>query len=160
MRIPSAPVVALALVVGTLARAGAADPSLPPQKTPALFRWLAEGTYRATYTGEPAVHESATAHGMHVRTWYSPVLTEDLAAGRSRYRRGAAMVKELYFGGTETVLGWSVMRKVRSRSARGRGWFFFETFDGESVVARGRGVRVCVGCHTDGADFLLSPFRP
>jgi hypothetical protein len=150
--------VSFVLAVGAHA---APDPTFPPTKTPALLRWLRDGTYRATYTPEPAVHPSATnAHGLNVRTWYGPVLTEDLGSGAVPYRRGAAMVKELYFDGTDAVVGWSVMRKVRRRSAAGKGWFFFETFDGERPLARGRGLRVCVGCHRDGVDFLLSEFRP
>ena len=107
-----------------------------------------------------AVDETRTAHGLHVRSWYSPVLAADLGDSVLPFRRGAAMVKELYFEGTETVVGWSVMRKVRRRSAGGRGWFFFETFDGERPIARGRGIGICVGCHRAGSDFLLSEFRP
>ena len=87
-------------------------------------------------------------------------LAEDLRDGTAPFRRGAAMVKELYFGGTGEVVGWSVMRKVRARSAGGSGWFFFESLDGRRAIARGRGVGVCVGCHRDGTDFLLSEFRP
>jgi hypothetical protein len=150
----------MALVAALVTPARAVDPTLPPLRTAALLRWLSDGTYRATYTAEPAVHESTSAHGMHVRTWYSPVLTSDLASGTTPFERGAAMVKELYFAGTDEVVGWSVMRKVRRRSGGGRGWFFFETFDGVRALARGRNVGVCVGCHRDGTDFLLSSFRP
>lgn len=134
---------------------------LPPTRSKALFRWLRAGTHRESYTPEPAVHESASgAHGLHVRTWYGAKLAEDLRSGATTFRRGAAMVKELYFGGTDEVVGWSVMRKVRSRSANGRGWFFFESLDGRSPIARGRAAGVCVGCHRAGTDFLLSEFRP
>ena len=146
------------LALGATAHAG--DSTLPPVRTGAVLRWLADGTYRATYTPDPAVRESMTAHGMHVRSWYSPVLVANLTDRVERFDRGAAMVKELYFEGTEQVVGWSVMRKVRRRSAGGRGWFFFETFDGVRPLARGRNVGVCVGCHRDGTDFLLSTFRP
>jgi hypothetical protein len=151
---------ATALLAALGAPAGAADPSLPPTRTAPLLRWLADGTYRASYAPEPAVHASTTAHGMHVRTWYSPVLAAGLASGAPRFARGAAMVKELYFAGTDEVIGWAVMRKLKRRSAGGAGWFFFETLDGTRPIARGRGVGICVGCHRDGADFLLSPFRP
>lgn len=132
----------------------------PPRRKGPLLRWLRAGTYQADYTGEPAVHTSATAHGMHVRTFYSPVLVEDLAAGRTTFRRGAAMVKELYFAGQEQVVGWSVMRKLRA--GRGGGaWFFYETLDGTNARPFvGRGLPLCTGCHAGGVDFLLSPFRP
>jgi len=157
MRVPRTVLaVAAELSLGAVATAD----DLPPLRTPALLGWLHAGTHRATYVGEPAVHSSASAHGMHVRTWYAPRLAEDLRAGRPSFRRGAAMVKELYFDGTDEVIGWSVMRKVRARSGGGRGWFFFETLDGARAIARGRGASVCVGCHRAGADFLLSPFRP
>jgi len=147
-------------LLGWVAAAHAGDSTLPPTKTAALLRWLNDGAYRTTYLPEPAVRVSSTAHGLHVRSWYSPVLAADLGDSVLPFRRGAAMVKELYFEGTETVVGWSVMRKVRRRSAGGRGWFFFETFDGERPIARGRGIGICVGCHRAGSDFLLSEFRP
>lgn len=150
----------LALVLA--GSAGAAGGDLPPRRRGRLLGWLAAATYRATYTPEPAVHVSAGPHGGNVRTWYSPVLVEDLRAGRPTYRRGAAMVKELYFRGSEDVIGYSVMRKLRARSAPlGRGWLFYESFDGTNDGAYfGRGLGVCTSCHRDGADFLLSPFRP
>ena len=150
----------LVVAIGLPVAGWAGDPSLPPVRTAALLRWLHAGSYQATYAAEPAVHTSQSAHGLHVRTWYSPVLTADLGLGTVPFRPGAAMVKELYFSGTDEIVGWAVMRKMRRRSAGGRGWFFFETFDGASALARGRGVGICVGCHAAGADFLLSPFRP
>jgi hypothetical protein len=150
----------LMLVLGVADLAQAADPTLPPKALGPLLGWLRAGIYRATYTPEPAVRLSSTAHGMHVRTWYAPSLVADLRDGTLPFRPGAAMVKELYFEGETTVVGWSVMRKVRRRSAGGRGWFFFETLNGRTPIARGRGVGLCVGCHQSGADFLLADFRP
>ena len=146
-------------VVGVVV-SGATAGDLPPTGTAALLRWLRAGEYRMRFTPEPSVRTSSSAHGLHVRSWYSPTLVAALRAGTVPFGRGAAMVKELYFEGTDGVVGWSVMRKVRRRSANGRGWFFFETFDGKRAIARGRRVGVCVGCHADGTDFLLSAFRP
>jgi hypothetical protein len=73
------------------------------------------------------------------------------------------MVKELYLNGPGAPpVGYAVMRKLRSRSgATGRGWLFYETFDGTNDdAAFGRGLPVCTGCHRSGVDYLLSPFRP
>jgi len=135
---------------------------LPPTKGGALLRWLADGSYRATYTPEPAVRFSTAPHGGNVRAWLSPILVEDLRAGRPTFRKGAAMVKEIYFTGQTEVLGWSVMRKMRNNSGRrGQGWYFYETFDGRTPVVRpGRGVPICVSCHRDGQDFYLLGFQP
>jgi hypothetical protein len=153
-------IVATFVTIGLASGALAGD--LPPRGKARLLRWLEAGTYRLNYVPEPALHPSTPAHGVNVRTWLSPRLVEDLAAGRPTFRRGAAMVKELYFAGDTEVVGWSVMRKLRRRSGRtGRGWFFYESFDGTNATAiAGRGVRVCTSCHAAGEDFLLSPFRP
>jgi hypothetical protein len=151
--------VALVLVLALAAHAAAAQ--APPAGKRALLRWLRAGTYRQSYTPEPAVHRSLTsAHGLNVRTWYSPRLTDDLRAGRIPFRRGAAMVKELYATGEQEVLGWSVMRKLRRASGRrGKGWLFYERLPGGGSFV-GRGLGVCTGCHAAGVDYLLSPFRP
>ena len=144
-----------------VASVATADTAAPPRRKAALLRWLRAGTYRAVYAGEPAVHGSRSAHGASVRTFYSPVLAHDLSAGRTTFRKGAAMVKELYFGG-DTLRGWSVMSKLRRRAGpAGQGWLFYESFDGTNDGAPfGRGIGLCVGCHHAGTDFLLSDFRP
>ena len=56
------------------------------------------------------------------------------------------MVKELYLEGPNAPpVGYSVMRKLRSRSGpTGDGWLFY----------------VCTGCHRSGIDYLRSAFRP
>jgi hypothetical protein len=149
----------LLAVLALAAPAAAADPSLPPTRTRPLERWLEAGEWRSTWVPEPAAHPSLGAHGRSVRTWYSPALVEDLAAGRVPFRRGAAIVKELFDPTGTTLLGFAVMRKVRARSgARGTGWFFWETADPRPF--RGRGLPVCASCHARGVDFLLSAFRP
>jgi hypothetical protein len=149
--------------VALLAGLAAADTTVPPRTKGPLLAWLKAGAYRASYTPEPAVRESAIGvHGRYVRSWYSPVLTEDLLAGRSTFRKGAAMVKELYLDGRDEVVGFSVMRKLRRRSGlRGKGWLFYESLDGTNDgVLFGRGLSVCVGCHRSGTDYLRSDFRP
>jgi hypothetical protein len=121
-----------------------------------------QAAYTSSFIAEPAPHTSSSAHGPYVRTWYSPVLSDDLRAGRIPFRRGAAMVKELYLDGPDgPPVGYSVMRKLRPRSGpTGRGWLFYETFGGRNDASFGRGLIVCTGCHRNGVDFLLSAFRP
>jgi hypothetical protein len=143
-------------------QAEARDPRVPPRKRRKLFNWLKAGSYRETYTAEPAVHPSLGPHGGNVLTYYNPILVDDLAAGRTVWSKGAAMVKELYLGGTETVLGYSVMIKTSAESGReAEGWVFYETFDinaGQGYY--GRGLGLCANCHRGGTDYLLSEFRP
>ena len=151
----------LALVLA-LAGVAAAAQNLPPPRKAALAAWLRAGAYRQDYLPEPAVHPSAGPHGANVRSWYSPTLVEDLRAGRTVFRKGAAMVKELYLGGQDQVLGYAVMRKLRRRSGKtGRGWLFYEAFDATGDGATfGRGSGLCTGCHRQGVDYLRSEFRP
>jgi len=155
-------VLASVVILAGTAMAAAAEDVLPPRRKGPLLRWLQALTYRQTYVAEATVHPSVPAHGFNVRVYFSPGLVADLRAGRPRFRKGAAMVKELYFQGTEDVVGWSVMRKLRRRSGgRGTGWLFYETLDGRNRGAFfGRGIGVCTGCHAAGTDYLLSSFRP
>ena len=149
-------------LISMVAQVASAEADPPRRKGP-LLDWLTAGTYRASYTPEPEVHVSTSgAHGLNVRTYYSPVLVEDLRASRSVFRRGAAMVKELYFGGGDEVIGYAVMTKVRHRRrAVGRAWLFYETLDGTNAnPSFGRNLPVCSGCHRAGVDFLRSEFRP
>jgi hypothetical protein len=156
---PVAVTIAIALLTA-VAEAG----SLPPRRKARLLAWLEQGTYRELYRPEPSIHvsEAGGAHGRYVRTYYSPILVEDLQAGRTPFRKGAAMVKEFWDAAQVEVVGWSVMRKLGRRSGRtGIGWLFYETFDRTNRGALfGRGKGVCVGCHRSGTDYLLSTFRP
>lgn len=156
----------VAVAIATMfASASGASSDVPPRGKAALLRWLKAGTYREGFRGEPDVHPSTAegrAHGANVRTYYDAILVEDLDAGRIKFRKGAAMVKELYFDDLERPLGYSVMVKVRRRSGvTGRGWLFYETLDGTNRAASfGRGLGICTGCHRSGVDFLRSGFRP
>jgi len=156
----------LAVAVATLLTSVAgASSDVPPRGKRALLRWLKTGIYRERFVGEPEVHPSTAegrVHGLNVRTYYDPILVDDLRAGQSTFRKGAAMVKELYFDSVDRPLGYSVMIKVRPRSGvSGRGWLFYETLDGTNRAASfGRGLGVCTGCHQSGVDFLRSGFRP
>lgn len=154
------PRVAMASVLLALTAAAGAQ-ELPPTRKGPLLRWLKAGSY-TSWTAEPAVRPSATAHTRYVRTFLSPTLVDDLATGQTVFRRGAAMIKEIYGSSPDRVVGWAVMRKVRARSGGGgRGWYFYETLDGSNAGAIvGRGKALCTGCHSDGTDFLLTPFRP
>jgi hypothetical protein len=81
---------------------------------------------------------------------------EDLRTGRSLFRKGASMVKELYAGHLDRPTGYAMMS-----GATGRGWLFYETLDGTNGTASfGRGLRLCTGCHRSGVDFLRSECRP
>jgi hypothetical protein len=155
---------ASAEVVDRPAASGATmrDPHIPPRKRRKLLDWLVAGNYLATYAAEPAVHDSLGPHGGNVRTYYNPILVDDLRAGRTTWSRGAAMVKELYASGKDEVRGYSVMIKTRADSGpNGEGWLFFETFNLTGGNAYyGRGLGVCTNCHQAGTDYLLSAFRP
>ena len=135
---------------------------IPPAQKRKLMRWLAAGTYLNSFIPEPTIHPSTGPHGGNVRTFYNPILAEDLAAGKSRFRKGASMVKELYRNGMSDVVGYAVMIKTRKGSGNnGEGWVFYESYGrGNSAAFYGRGISVCASCHRRGMDYLLSEFRP
>lgn len=138
------------------------DESVPPTKKKKLLKWLKAGNYLETYTAEPEIHVSTGPHGGNVRTYYNPILVDDLNEGKTKLSRCATMIKELYFSGEEEVIGYAVMIKVKKKSRKkGKGWLFYETFDGTNEDASyGKGISECADCHRDGVDYLLSDFRP
>jgi len=135
---------------------------IPPLNKKKLLKWLKRKTYRKKFTPEPEIHTSNSAHGKNVLTYYNPILVKDLKSGKSVFRKGATMVKELYFSSTKKVTGYSVMSKIKNKSGKkGKGWLFYETFDGKNKGAFfGKGIKICANCHKNGTDFLLSEFRP
>ncbi|MBK7992056.1 MAG: hypothetical protein IPK14_01200 [Blastocatellia bacterium] len=135
---------------------------IPPIKKKKMLAWLKAGRYKEQFLAEPTVHPSTGPHGGNVRTFYNPILVENLRAGKNTWDIGASMVKELYLGSTTQVSGYSVMIKVEEQSGNdGNGWVFFETFSGSADGAfYGQGLRLCSNCHRAGTDFLLATFRP
>ncbi|MBX7221858.1 MAG: hypothetical protein K1Y36_18035 [Blastocatellia bacterium] len=143
--------------------AQAADDEIPPTDRDELLKWLKAGKYKAKFVSEKKVHPSDGPHGGNVLTYYNPILVEDLKDKKTLFRTGASMVKELYLSGTEKAVGYSVMIKTKEKGtkAKGKFWLFYETFDGTNQNPfYGKGVPLCVNCHTIGVDFLRSTFRP
>lgn len=137
---------------------GGASAELPPTEKNALFQWLKDGSYEG-WTAESGVHASAGPHGGGVRTFVNAALLASLSAGNSAHPQGAAAVKELYSGGSLT--GWAAEIKTDADSAGGQGWYWYEiysTTDPSSPVAAGNGKSLCFNCHSDGTDYVLSPF--
>jgi len=134
---------------------------IPPTNKAKLINWLNNKGYKANFLPEPARHQSTGPHGGVVKTYYNPVLVNDLAARRKRFSKGAAMVKELFLGGN-TVAGYAVMVKTdRSPTVKAGDWLFYEAFDTNGQGAfYGKGIQLCAGCHSAGKDYLLSTFRP
>ena len=97
-----------------------AHPKWGPRK---LLAWLKADNYKKMFLPEPTIHLSSGPHGGFIRSYYNPILVEDLRAGKSVWRAGATMVKELYFNGTDQVRGYSVMVKLDDDSGpHGEGW--------------------------------------
>lgn len=129
--------------------------SLPPTEEGALNAWIDEGWYTA-WEAESAPHPSTGPHFGIVRTFVNDALFASLSAGNEVHPVGSAVIKELY-GQTEMVQGHSVMVKVDDAGPPGNDWFWFEVYQGRTVLI-GRGEAACTGCHGDGSDFVLTPF--
>ncbi len=145
-----------------LSSTSARQNTIPPIKKKKMLAWLKAGLYKDLFTAEPNVHGSTGPHGGNVRTYYNPILTENLRQGKKTWDVGAAMVKELYLSSATQVSGYSVMIKVEEQSGSdGSGWIYFESFSGSADNAfYGKGIQICANCHRAGVDFLLATFRP
>jgi hypothetical protein len=120
-----------------------------------LEQWLGAGAYKR-WPAESQIHPSAGPHGGNVRTFVNAALEQSLAEQAATHPQGAASVKELYGGGTDTRIGYAVMVKLAPDSAGGDGWYWYERL-GATVYADGTGVGLCTGCHGGGADYVLTP---
>ena len=138
--------------------------SAVPTQTAALFRFLKDGGYKEFAAKESAVHASRGPHakfGWPVRVFLDSKMDGSLKAGNDSHPTGAAIVKEMYSEKGDRLMGWAVMVKTGTDSDGGKGWFWYETTntrDAAKVVASGNGVPGCFGCHSTGADFVLTGF--
>jgi len=138
--------------------------SAVPTDSTALFQFLKDGEYKRFSAKESAAHASRGPHaklGWPVRVFVDSIMEASLKAGNDFHPAGASIVKEMYDETGEELMGWAVMVKTGSDSDSGKGWFWYETTDRQdaaNVVAAGNGVPGCLGCHSVGADFVLTGF--
>ena len=128
---------------------------LPPTEETALIAWLQAGHY-AEWRAESGPHPSAGPHFGTIRTFLNDALFDSLSAAAPTHPAGAAAVKELFGRSGTTVRGWAVMVKLQDASDGGRGWYWYEAFNGSG--GGGVGDPVCTGCHALGRDFIRIPF--
>lgn len=160
------------------------DAQTPAQGAAAVEAWLAKGDYKK-WKCETALHEarSPSPHGFN-RICVNDALAAK-ATGTDDWPKGAAAVKELYAGATDTApVGYAVELKTADDSGGGAGWYWYERVpldsaaphDSKGVVADGAGnagtpKSICVGCHTaagsdaahtpspGGRDFVYTPVQ-
>ena len=112
---------------------------------------------------ESGRHPSAGPHtnfGLPVRVYMNEVLESSLRAGNDSHPIGSEAVKEM-FSADGTLEGWAVMVKTQTGSDGGKGWFWYEVASVEpnaAPVASGNGIPLCFGCHSTGADYVLSDY--
>jgi hypothetical protein len=121
---------------------------------PALLNWLQLQEYRC-WLGEPSPHPSAGPHFGSVRVWFNPSLEEGLAGGVAPFPVDSVAIKELLGVDGDDVLGWSLARKVASGAGPST-WYWYEWYEG-STFGAGVADPTCSGCHSGGADFILTP---
>ena len=123
----------------------------------ALFKFLKERKYERFF-GESEVRRSRAfaAHG-EVRTYVNGKLAESLKLGAKEHPVGSFAVKELHKDGE--LIGWATSYKAKKDNGDGKGWYWFENLSTETVdkpVASGFGVALCIGCHSQGKDFVTT----
>lgn len=135
---------------------GAAQELPPIESTAVLEAWLAQGSYK-TWAAESGVHPSTGPHGGNVRTFVNAVALASLAADNAEHPKDSATVKELYGGGVDEITGYAVSLKTAPESQGGATWYWYENLNG-TIYAEDLGVGLCTGCHSGGADFILTPY--
>lgn len=159
--LPTPTATATATVAVTPTPTRLVDDQNPPVTAAALRAWLMQGRYKSWHA-ESAPHQSGGPHGGTVHTYLNNVVFDSLSAGNAEHPKGAAVVKELYFGGA-TVAEWAVEIKLEDTSNSGQNWYWYE-----GLGLQGRGLRLCTGCHGSdyrgggrtftSRDYVLTPF--
>lgn len=133
-----------------------------PTEINELIAYLNAGEYKKFPISDKETYKSRGPHakfGRPVRVFFDTAIAESLAAKNKSHPAGSSLVKEMYRKDGATLEGWAVMTKTQDKSAKGKGWFWSEillTDTDPKIVAAGNGVRLCVGCHTRGKDYVLS----
>lgn len=135
---------------------GVAEELPPIESVEILEAWLADGAYKA-WAVESKVHPSAGPHGGNVRTYVNAIAFASLMTQNAEHPQDAATVKELYGGGTDTIIGYAVSRKTQPTSDGGATWYWYERVN-DTTYGGDLGVGLCTGCHGGGADYILTPF--
>jgi hypothetical protein len=138
------------------------DDQTPAMGADAIEDWLASGMFKSW--------AAEAAHGFN-RIWSNDLIASN-AGGSGDWPEGSAAVKELYASMTDaTPIGVAVYLKLKSDSAGGSNWYWYERVpldstaphDAKGVVADGTGasgpaLQICVGCHgAAGADAAHTP---
>lgn len=130
-----------------------------PSEPAALLAYLRSGAYKS-FGSESGPHPSTGPHGGRVLTYVNDLLAQSLDASEAEHPRCAASVKELFLGKNE-VSGWAVFVKTEELSNKGKGYYWYEitsTRAGARADYEGRGIGVCVGCHSAGRDQFRAPW--
>jgi len=135
---------------------GSAGDQVVPTDGAALDSFLDQGRYK-TWPVESAPHSSAGPHFGRVLTFINETLRDSLEAGNASHPVGSASVKELFGPSGNDVLGYAVFVKTQADSDAGQGWYWYEIYN-DNVVVAASGAGLCTGCHSGGSDFVLTPF--
>jgi len=133
-----------------------------PTEINELLAYLKAGQYKKLPLRDKETYKSRGPHakfGRPVRVFFDKLIADSLAMKNSSHPIGSSLVKEMYKKDGITLDGWAVMTKTQEDSDKGKGWFWSEILltDAEpKIVAAGNGVRLCVGCHKRGKDYVLS----
>ena len=115
--------------------------------------WLEDGCYRS-WDAESGVLQATKSDG-HAQVFINPLLSESLTDGNETHPVGSAAVRVMYLEDQETVWGYALSVKMNKGEAAD--WFWFEHFGHhDEPKTSGFGVSGCIGCHSEGVDFVQS----
>jgi hypothetical protein len=121
----------------------------PPSEDPAAVQaWLDQRFYE-TWDKEPLAHISTGPHFGFVRTFVNELAYNGLTSGADQLPRGAVAVKVIYGSDLTQTRGHAVSHKVNSKSALGDGWYWYERFDGNDIMAKRGADTFCAECHIE-----------
>ena len=137
--------------------ASAPTPSLPDTTAEAVWSYLQQADYQASWTVWPGMgelYEGGEPHGRLLTTYVNEPALSAVQSSAASMPADAFIVKENYMPDT-TLAAVTVMYKVPEYDPEHADWFWAKYAPGGSVDAAGR-VESCQDCHADGNDFVLT----
>ena len=124
-----------------------------------IIAFIESGQFEEWKDRQPVPINGVTAHRRISQTYVNQIAAEALAEDVSIFPVGSILVKTMFGKDRETVVGHALMAKIQPGPDNNT-WVWFEGFlPRYSNPFYGRRVSICLGCHSEGIDYVRTEYE-